>query len=307
MQKDLYTIKEKMIDVGDSYQLYAQLWGNADAQETIVFLHGGPGSGCNDGHKQLFDPTRQRVLFFDQRGAGKSLPHGSIQNNTTDDLVEDITRVTAAFDTSTFALTGGSWGSCLALAYGLKYQSKVTRMVLRGIFTGRKSEIDFIDKGQVKTFFPDVWDRFVASVPREFATDPSAYHQKLMFGGDEAAKMAAAAYNDLEGSIAQLDDRAALPTQVDLDVFDPAGTIIESHYLVNSCFMPEGYIIANAAQLTMPIALVQGRYDMVCAPITAYELNKVLPNSQLYWTIAGHSGSDRANVDTVRALLADIY
>ena len=295
-----------MIDVGDGHELYAQLWGNIEAKQTIVSLHGGPGSGSNDGHKDMYDPARQRVLFFDQRGAGKSIARNLLENNTTDALVEDIVKVTAAFGVEKFVLTGGSWGSCLALAYGLKYPSSVTRMVLRGIFTGRQSEIDFIDKGEVRTFFPDVWDRFAASVPDEFANDPGAYHQERMFGNDTAAMNAALAYNDLESSLSKLDYRAVLPKPVDLESFDARGTVIESHYLVNGCFMPDGYIISRASQLKMPITLVQGRYDMVCPPITAYELDKALPNSQLYWTLAGHSGSDRANFDMVKALLADM-
>lgn len=293
-----------MVEVGDGHQLYAQLWGNADAAQTIVFLHGGPGSGVNDGHKQLFDPKKQRVVFFDQRGSGKSTPHGSIDNNTTDKLVDDVTKVTSEFDIDTFAITGGSWGSTLALAYALRNPNKVTRMVLRGIFTGRQLETDYMDKGQVRTFFPDVWDRFVASVPVEFASDPGAYHQARIFANNDAAQTAALAYSDLEGSLASLDDRVK---GIDPSVFDPAGTIIENHYLVNRCFMPEGYIIENAAKLTMPIALVQGRYDMVCPPVTAYELHQALPNSQLYWTVAGHSGHDRANFDMTKALLADIF
>lgn len=306
MQTDQYTLDEKMLEVGNGHQLYTQLWGSTDAKQTIVFLHGGPGSGCNDGQKQQFDPIRQRVIFFDQRGSGRSLPHGSLEHNTTDMLVADINKVTAAYDVETFVLTGGSWGSCLALAYALHYPTKVTRMVLRGIFTGRKSEIDFLDKGKVRTFFPDVWDRFVASVPVEFSDDPSTYHQQRIFNNDQEAIAAALAYSDFEGSLVALDDRAAAATLIDLDTFDPTCATIENHYLVNGCFMTDGYLIDKAPSLTMPIALVQGRYDMVCPPITAYELDKALPNSRLYWTIAGHSGKDRANADIVRALLADV-
>ena len=306
MQTDQYTLDEKMLEVGNGHQLYTQLWGNTAAEQTIVFLHGGPGSGCNDGQKKQFNPLRQRVIFFDQRGSGRSLPHGSLQHNTTDMLVADINKVTAAYNVETFVLTGGSWGSCLALAYAVHYPTKVTRMVLRGIFTGRKSEIDFLDKGEVRTFFPDVWDRFAASVPEEFSGNPSTYHQQRIFNNDQEAIAAALAYSDLEGSLVTLDDRAAVATTIDLETFDPAGVKIENHYLVNRCFMTDGYLIEKAPSLTMPIALVQGRYDMVCPPITAYELDRALPNSQLYWTVAGHSGGDRANVDMVRALLADV-
>lgn len=305
MLKDKYTLDEKIIDVGDGHQLYAQLWGSADAPQTIVFLHGGPGSGCTQSQKALFDGTKQRVLFFDQRGSGKSVAEELLRNNTTAALIEDVTTVASAFGVNEFVLTGGSWGSTLALAYALKYPEKVIRMVLRGIFTGRQSEIDFMDKGEMRTFFPEVWERFVASVPAEFAHDPGEYHQKRMYNNDDESLAAALAYHDLEGSISKLDDQMARhPDVVDSETYDTRGTVIENHYLVNGCFMPDGYIIENAGTLTMPIALVQGRYDMVCPPITAYELHSALPNSQLTWTIAGHSGSDQANLDAVKALLA---
>jgi proline iminopeptidase len=295
-----------MIDVGETHQLYAQLWGNATAEQTIIFLHGGPGSGCSDSAKLLFNPDYHRVVFFDQRGTGKSRPEGLIEHNTTDDLVADINKVAAAFSIENFVLVGGSWGSCLALAYGLKNPERVIRMVLRGIFTARQSEIDFVDKGHVRAFFPEVWDRFAASVPTEFADDPGRYHQKQMFAGNQAATDAAIAYNQYEGALVTLDDRNAELKPFDIDTFNPTKAIIETHYLINNCFLEEDYIITNAAKLTMPIALVQGRYDMVCPPFTAYELHQALPNSQLYWTVAGHVASDRGNFDTVKALLADI-
>jgi proline iminopeptidase len=304
METDQYTLKEEMIDVGDGHSLYAQLWGNPDAVETIVFLHGGPGSGCSNKHKSLFDPSQHRVIFFDQRGCGKSTPRGLLVANDTEHMIEDINQVAAVFATDKFAITGGSWGSCLALAYGLKYPERVTRMVLRGIFTGRKSEIDFIDKGGLRSFFPEIWDEFVDSVPAEHQNDPGAYHLKRVLGDDpEAAKHSAYAYSRLEDSAISLDDRRSPEPY---ETFDPISSIVECHYLANACFLPEGYIIENATKLTMPIRLVQGRYDAVCPPFTAYELSKILPDGQLFWTVAGHSGNDRANWDLTKALLAQI-
>jgi proline iminopeptidase len=303
MTTDHYTLEETMLAVSDDHRLFVQLWGAKDAQETMVFLHGGPGSGCSDKHKDLFDPLIHRVIFFDQRGCGKSLPYGSLVANDTDHLVSDITAITDSFGVEKFAITGGSWGSCLALIYAIRNPEKVTRMVLRGIFTGRKSEIDFLDKGEFRSFYPDVWERFVASVPAEAQHDPGAWHHEHMLGNDlELAKRSAYAYNDLEGSVISLDDRRRSEVY---ETIDPVGTIIECHYLVAGCFIPESYIIDNAANLTMPITLIQGRFDAVCPPFTAYDLSKVLPNGQLYWTTAGHSGTDRANWDLTKALLAN--
>lgn len=301
MTPDRFTLKETIIDVGDGHKVYAQLWGTAQPKETIVFLHGGPGSGCNDGHKDLFDPTIHQVIFFDQRGSGKSVPYGSLRANDTDHLVEDITIISSFFSVDVFSLVGGSWGSLLGLTYALRYPNKIKRMVLRGIFTGRQSELDFMDKGEGRVFFPDVWQIFVDSVPKQYRSDPAAYHLPRVLGNDlEAAKSSAYAYSCLEGSIMSLDDRAKPPSYKE---YDPVSTIIECHYLANHCFLAEGYIVQNASQLTIPVDLVQGRYDLVCPPYTAYELDQKLPNSHLIWTTAGHSGNDRANWQAVKTLL----
>ncbi|MDL2363021.1 MAG: alpha/beta fold hydrolase [Patescibacteria group bacterium] len=302
METDLYTLDERMVDVGDGHQLYAQLWGKADSARTFVFLHGGPGGSCSDSSKQLFDPTTDRVIFFDQRGSGKSLPYGSLEANNTDALVKDIDTIATAFNIDTFALVGGSWGSCLALIYAIRNPQKVQRLVLRGIFTGRKSEIDFMDKGKIAAFFPDVWERFLQTVPEGQQSNPRDYHMPRLFGSDtSAALQSAMAYSDLEGSIVALDDRTK---PVDPEKFNPVPITIECHYLVNGCFIPEGYIIEYANKLTMPVAIVQGRYDIICPPFTAYDLHKAAPNSKLFWTVAGHSGHDRGNFDVMKAIIA---
>lgn len=303
MTPDDYTLEEKMLDVGDGHRLYTQLWGSKDAAETFVFLHGGPGAGCSDKHKLLFNPLKHRVIFFDQRGSGNSLPVGSLEANTTDNLVEDINRVTKYYKVDKFTITGGSWGSCLALVYAIRYPKRVVRMVLRGIFTARQSEIDFLEQGQFRAFFPDVWDAFVQSVPKAFQDNPSKYHRQRLLGKDVgAAKRSAFAFLQLESSVMGLDDRRGLA--LDYETFDPAGITIEFYYTANKCFLPEAYIFDNADKLTMPVSLVQGRYDAVCAPVTAWELSRLLPDGQLFWTTAGHSGNDRANWDMMKALLA---
>lgn len=300
MTPDEYTIKETFLDVGDGHQLYIQDWGNPKAKIPILFLHGGPGSGFNNRYRQRYDPTIERVIFFDQRGAGKSLPYGSLEHNTTTDLVEDIEKIAKHLKLEKFILTGGSWGSCLALAYALKYPKRVKDIVLQGIFTGSQSEIDYICKGKFVTFFPDVWEKYLATTPKDHHNDPSAYHFKRALGKDEeAAKKSAYIYENTEGALLSLDDRF-IPDEY--DEYDPSSIKIELHYLVNRCFLPDNYILDNAHKLTMPIWLVQGRYDMVCPPVTAYELHKKLLNSQLIWTTAGH-GNDRPNYDATRTIL----
>jgi len=287
MTPDDFTNQELMLEVGDGHTLYVHDWGAADAKVPILFLHGGPGGGCNDGHKGWFDPTRQRVIFHDQRGSGKSTPYGSLEHNTTQDLVGDIDKIADKFNLDKFILTGSSWGSGLALAYGLAQPQLVTAMVLGGIFTGSQAEIDWIDQGRFVEHFPDAWDAYLATVPAKHRTNPTAYHVQRMFGDDAAAaRQSAYDYGNLSSATYKLDDR--LQPQSLADDFDPVPKMLEAHYMANGCFMPDNYILDHAGELTMPIWLVQGRYDFICPPRTAYELDKRLPNSELIWTISGH-------------------
>ncbi len=304
MTPDEYTIKETMLQVGEGHKIYVQQWGKKSVRNPIIFLHGGPGSGCSDSHKSYFNPTKQQVIFFDQRGCGKSLPYGDLEHNTTDKLVEDILKILDYFSIQKATFVGGSWGSALALYFGIKRPKMVKAMVLRGIFTARSSEINFLEQGGFQAFFPEVWDRFAESVPSKFSENPRDYHMPRVLGKDKkASKQSAYEYMLLEGSIISLDDRTKLDT---FEKFDPVSTIIECHYMANQCFMPENYIMDNASKLVMPVYLIQGRYDAICPAYTALELSKVLPNAQLQWTVAGHSGNDRNNWEAVHSIVQTV-
>ncbi|HET6924776.1 MAG TPA: alpha/beta fold hydrolase [Candidatus Saccharimonadales bacterium] len=286
MTPDAYTIQETFIEVGDGHTLYVHDWGNKDAETPIIFLHGGPGGQCGDKHKRQFDAATQRVIFFDQRGSGKSLPYGSLEHNTTQDMIHDIGAIADHFNIESFFLTGRSWGSCLALAYALEHPERVKAMVLGGIFTGSQSEIDWLDNGVFATFYPEAWERYLAATPESHRNNPGEYHYRRLMGTDEAAaKTSGLAYDTLEGSVMQLDDSFTPPS---LEEYDPAPIRIEMHYMHERCFLPDRFILKSAHKLAMPIYLVQGRYDMVCPPVTAYELNEYLPNSELYMYIGGH-------------------
>ncbi len=303
MTPDEFTNKELMLPVGDGHKLYVHDWGKKDAKYPIVFLHGGPGNGFSDGYKQRFVPTRQRVIFFDQRGSGKSTPGGSVKHNTTQDIVEDIQKITNHLKLQKFIVAGGSWGSCLAFAYAIKYPEQIHAMVLGGIFTGTQAENDFLFKGGYQGYFPDVWDDFLARTPKEHHNDPYDYHIKQAFSTNKiSAKKSIYAFAQVEHALLRLDDRFSPDS---FEEFDPNGMKIEMHYIKNNCFLPENYIQNNAHKLKMPIWMVQGRYDSVCPPITAYNLHKKLPNSELIWTTAGHA-NDRANYDVARTLLLSL-
>lgn len=293
MTPDEHTIQEFFIDVGDGHQVYVHDWGKKTAKIPIILLHGGPGNGCDDRDKRKFDPTTQRVIFFDQRGSGKSLPTGSLQNNTTQDLVEDIEKIANRLSIKRFVLTGGSWGSCLALVYAIARPERVAGMVIQGVFAGSHDEIDWLDHGRFREFFPDAWDKYLEATPEKHRNDPSAYHFKRALGDDiEAAKESAFAYENLELSLLKLDGRI---NTTKYEEYDLTKIRTEIHYVSNQCFLPENYVLDNAHKLTMPVWIVQGRYDMVCRPITAYLLDQKIPDSKLIWTINGHLAEHEAS------------
>ena len=302
MNPDKYTLSDTLLDVGDGHKIYVHDWGNSQAMP-VIFLHGGPGVGCSDRHKARFDPEKQRVIFIDQRGSGQSTPPGKTANNTTDHLVDDINRVADHLKLKKFTLTGTSWGACLALVFAIRHPERVQALVIGGVYTGTKTETDYIVSGGFRNHFPDVWDAFVARTPDKHKSNPGEYHLNQAFEANgEAAKKSVYAFSELEGSLLSLDDRR---TPQDYEEFDPEAMRIELHYLKNDCFLPDDYIINHADKLNVPVWIVQGRYDMVCPPLTAYELNKRLPKSTLIWTVAGH-GNDRANYDVIRTMLLQI-
>jgi proline iminopeptidase len=303
MTPDEHTNQELMLGVSHGHTLYVQDWGKKDAAVPIISLHGGPGGSVTDAQRGPFDPRSQRVIFFDQRGCGKSTPYGSLEHNTTADLVADIDAVADKLGISRFIITGGSWGSCLALAYAVARPERVFAMVLRGIFTGSQKEIEWLDKGQFQTFFPDVWEQYKSFTPEPARDDPSQYHFERALGKDKAtAKQSAYAYENVERALVKLDDRFVPEVY---DSYDPSGIQIEIAYLKNRCFMPDRFILENASKLTMPVWLIQGRYDMVCPPITAYELSKQLPQGHLIWTISGHK-DEHETWTLIRSLLQQL-
>ena len=304
MTPDAYTIKEQMLPVGDGHELYVVEWGNKAAGQTFLYLHGGPGAGCNNKMKSVFDGMRDHVIFFDQRGAGKSTPQGSLVANTTQHLINDINKILEIFGLKQIVVVGGSWGSTLALAYAIAHPERVSALVLRGVFTGTQSEDDYLHKGGFRHMFPDVWDAYLARTPNEHHSDPSAYHMPRALSDDpEAAKESAYALDEMEGSISSRDDRH-MPQAY--DTFNPNPARIETHYLYNHCFMDEQHIQRNLPKLTMPVWIVQGRYDTVCPPETAYAVHKVLPHSSLIFTDAGHTLNDRGNFDATKSIISTL-
>ncbi len=276
---DKYTVAEHKIATTDGkYTLYVQQWGNPDGTP-IVFLHGGPGNGCSQSHKALFDPQKHHVIFIDQRGSGLSTPVNSIEANTTQLLISDIEQIRIQFGLNKIALFGRSWGSTLALCYAIAQPNQVSQIVTGGVFLGTVAEDEWLTKHVQELFFPEVWDNY----------------------GDNADTLLK--YARLTLPTLRLDDRYE---EIDVAEFDESQFSIERQYAKHQWYIPNNYILDNAHLLTMPITIIQGRYDMMTPPKSAYTLHKAAPHSTLLWTIAGHAGSDRANFDAAKALLAQL-
>jgi len=287
MNEDQYTNQTFMLPVGNGHEVWVHDWGKKDAKTVFFFQHGGPGGGCKDKHKMPFDPTTQRVIFHDQRGAGQSLPVGELHHNTTQELAEDITKIADHLGIETFAVVGNSWGSTLSLYYAVTNPTRVHAVVVSGIWFGSEAEDAYLNGGGWRTHFPDLWGWYVSTVPKENQNDPSAYHFARAFGDKpEEAAASARIFGDMEAGLVSLNDRHLPTPAVD---YDPSGSLIEMHYMANHCFMPDRFILDNAAKLTMPVFIVQGRYDFVCPPSNAYQLHRVVPHSTLTWITSGHT------------------
>jgi proline iminopeptidase len=264
-----------------------------------VFLHGGPGAGCSTDNRRLFDPARYNILLFDQRGCGRSKPHASLENNTTWHLVADIERLREMVGVQRWQVFGGSWGSMLALAYAQKNPERVTELVLRGIFTGRRFELAWLYQEGASWLFPDKWEEFLAPIPEAERHDMMAAYRRRLTSDDRAAQLEAAkAWSKWEGETITLmpSDFARLYTD---DDFALAMARIENHYFVHEGWVEEGQLIRDVARLRgIPGVIVQGRYDACTPPRTAWDLHRAWPEAELHIIPdAGHAFNEPGTLD----------
>ncbi|MEA3012060.1 MAG: proline iminopeptidase [Sphingomonadales bacterium] len=270
------------LDVGDGHSLYWEQCGNPDGKPAVM-LHGGPGAGCSTDHRRQFDPERYNVTLFDQRGCGRSTPHASLEANTTWHLVEDIERLRAFLGIERWLVFGGSWGSTLALAYAQTHAARATELVLRGIFTFRRTELDWLYQYGASEIFPDKWEEFLAPIPEAERGDlVAAYHRRLT-GDDPAARLAAAkAWSKWEAETVTLLPDPHVIEEHTGDDFAIAIARIENHYMINKGWLGEGQLIANADRLRdIPGVIVQGRYDCCTPPVAAWDLKRAWPEAEL--------------------------
>jgi len=280
--------------VDDVHTLYVEEVGNPDGIPAL-FLHGGPGAGCESYHRRFFDPERYRVVLFDQRGAGRSTPHADLRNNTTWDLVADIERIREHLGIERWLLFGGSWGSTLALAYAETHPERVSGLILRGVFLCRRHEIRWFYQQGASRLFPDFWEDFVSPIDLADRHDMlNAYH-RLLTGPDEVRRLSAAkAWSVWEGRTATLvsDERVAshfAQAHVALSM-----ARIECHYFMNDAFLKPNQLLEQASRLEgIPGVIVHGRYDVICPLENAWQLHEAWSGSELsIITEAGHSATE---------------
>lgn len=299
--KNVQSYKTGYFDVSDGHQLYFELYGNPKGIP-VLFLHGGPGAGFSDKDKQFFNKSRYNVLFFDQRGSSRSKPFGSIENNTTQDIVHDINMLLDFLNFDKVYIFGGSWGSTLALVYAIHHPNRVMGLILRGVWLADKYGLEHYIGGGIKEFFPDVWDRF-AKLVKEGENPVDYYYQNMLSDDPEISDRFAYEWAYYEMSFYTI-NKIADPAEVLKTFSYKSMAILEAHFIKNNCFIPDDYIINNADKIqNIKTTIVQGRYDFICPPIQAFRLHSVLRNSTLTLTIAGHSSTD---AETKKALVHEL-
>ncbi|KAL4110344.1 hypothetical protein PRIC1_002035 [Phytophthora ramorum] len=289
-----------MLKVSPGHTLYFEQCGHPTGKPVII-LHGGPGSGCSDYMRRYHDPEFYRIILLDQRGAGRSTPFASLEDNTTWHLVEDLEKLRTHLQIDRWQVFGGSWGSTLGIAYAITHPNRVLELVVRGIFLLRKEEIDFTYQHGANFLYPDRWEAFQNTIPEHERADlVAAYHKRLTSNDPTVRIPAAIAWATWERTISNLtppddaEDKVAADTKA-----TEAFARIENHYLFNKGFLStDDFLLTNAFKIRhIPTVIVQGRYDVVCPMHTAWELHKVLPDAEFHVVqTAGHSGMEPPTV-----------
>jgi proline iminopeptidase len=304
--KDLYPeilpYRAEHFSVDEMHSLYVEEAGNSKGIPAL-FLHGGPGAGCEPYHRRFFDPERYRVILFDQRGAGRSTPHASLENNTTWDLVADIEKLREHLGIEKWLVFGGSWGSTLALAYAQTHPERVSGMVLRGIFLCRPQEIHWFYQRGANRLFPDYWEDFAEPIAPDQRDDMLSAYYSVLTSDDELRRLAAAkAWSVWEGRTATLLPDASVAAHFGQSRVALSMARIECHYFMNNAFLEPNQLLQNADRLSgIPGVIVHGRYDVICPLENAWALHTAWSGSEL--SIVADAGHSAAEAGTRRRLV----
>lgn len=296
-----HEIAREMLSNGQQHRLYVEECGNPDGIP-VIFLHGGPGSGCRPQHRCYFNPEKYRIILFDQRGCGRSTPSGELENNTTAFLIDDMEQIRNTLGIRQWVLFGGSWGATLALSYARDYPNQVMSMILRGTFLGRRQDVNWVyAEGGASRLFPDAWQQLVADLPVTERQQPlQAYFNKLT-DEDEAVQLAAAqTLNAWEGTIVMLRDHEFEP-----DLTQQPGPLAHSrvqlHFALNDCFIAHQPILDSIDVIQhIPTTVIHGRYDLVCPMQQSWELKQAWPAIDLRIVpLAGHAAGEPGLIDAL--------
>lgn len=263
---------QRMLPVSGGHQIYVEQCGHPNGRPVVV-LHGGPGGGTSPAMRRYFDPAHYRIILFDQRGCGRSRPHASVTANTTWDLVADIETIRQTLGLTDWAVFGGSWGATLALLYAETHPERVTHLILRGVFLLMQRELDWFYGGGAGQFWPDLWQRFVGIIPADEQHDLIAAYHRRLFSGDPVTEVRfARAWAGWENALASIENDGAVG-EAPID-YARAFARLENHYFMHKGFLEEDrQILRDRARIAhIPADIVQGRYDMICPPRSAWDL-----------------------------------
>ena len=284
---------QRVIDMGDGHRVYVEQCGRLDGIPVIVF-HGGPGGGCSPAMRRYFDPTIYRIILFDQRGCGRSRPHASIIANTTWHLIEDVEVIRKALGIDRFIAFGGSWGATLALIYAITHPERVQHLVLRGVFLMTKAELKWFYGGGAGAFFPEIWGRFVAAIPAaERDNLINAYNRRLFSGNLMEETRFGRIWANWENALASIHHEG--PMGESPSDYARAFSRLENHYFQNGGFLQcDGWILQERKRIEhIPSTIIQGRYDMICPPVSAWNLADGWHRCDLRMVpLAGHALSE---------------
>ena len=280
------------LQVSELHNIYVEQSGNPNGKP-VIFLHGGPGGGIENIYRQYFNPDKWRIIMFDQRGCGHSTPHAELKENTTWDLINDIENIRKKLNINNWTIFGGSWGSTLALSYAIIHPDKCDSLILRGIFLLRKKEINWFYQEGCSFIYPDAWEKYLSPIPENERKDlVKAYYARLTSTDKSIRIEAAKAWSIWEASTSKLIQTEKALHSFDQDKVAEAFARIECHYFIHNAFFDsDNWILDNVDKIqNIPIHIVQGRYDVVCPAISAWDLHNKLSESKLYMIQeAGHS------------------
>ena len=293
---------QRVLDVGDGHRVYVEQCGNPEGIPVVV-LHGGPGGGCSPAMRRYFDPDCYRVILFDQRGCGRSKPHARVTDNTTWHLVADIERIREELGIGRWIVFGGSWGATLALVYGQTHPDRAAALILRGVFLMTDAELDWFYGGGAGRFWPDLWSRFASLVSEAERGDLIAAYNRRLFSGNLAEETRfARAWTAWENALAAIDsDGVTGESPAD---YARAFARLENHYFTHKGFLDDETAILNRLDRLkgIPGRIVQGRFDMICPPVSAWRLSQGWPEAEL--KMVGRAGHALSEPGITRELVA---